>query len=88
MPASPLGKVKMVAQVVAILLLILGQDHLREFFVLGQIALWIAVIAALVSARRLLPALQRRAAAVQKVPDAGRRAGAARAAGAERRARY
>jgi CDP-diacylglycerol--glycerol-3-phosphate 3-phosphatidyltransferase len=50
LPASGLGKVKMVAQVAAILILILGQDHLRGFFVLGQIALWIAVISALVSA--------------------------------------
>ncbi len=48
--ASPLGKVKMAAQVVAILLLILGRDHLQGFFVLGQIALWVAVIAALASA--------------------------------------
>src|SRR5262245_10482733 len=49
LPASPLGKVKMAAQVAAILLLILA-PHLRELFVLGQIALWIAMIAALVSA--------------------------------------
>jgi phosphatidylglycerophosphate synthase len=49
-PASPLGKFKMVSQVVAILLLILGRDHLQHFFVLGQIALWIVVITALVSA--------------------------------------
>ena len=49
MPASPLGKVKMVAQVVAILLLILGQDHLQGFFVLGQIALWIVLVTAVVS---------------------------------------
>ena len=32
-PASPLGKFKMVAEVVAILALILGQDHLQQFFV-------------------------------------------------------
>lgn len=50
MPASPLGKVKMIAQVVAILALILGQDHLRGFVVIGQIALWVVVLAALVSA--------------------------------------
>jgi CDP-diacylglycerol---glycerol-3-phosphate 3-phosphatidyltransferase len=48
-PASPLGKFKMVSQVVAILLLILGRDHLQQFFILGTIALWIAVITALVS---------------------------------------
>lgn len=50
MPASPLGKLKMAAQVVAILALILGQDHLRGFFVIGQIALWVVVLTALVSA--------------------------------------
>ena len=47
--ASPLGKVKMVAQVVAILGLILGRDHLRGFFFVGQAALWVVVVAALVS---------------------------------------
>jgi CDP-diacylglycerol--glycerol-3-phosphate 3-phosphatidyltransferase len=48
-PASPLGKIKMVAQVVAILALILSHGR-REFFTIGQAALWIAVLAALVSA--------------------------------------
>ena len=60
LPASPLGKIKLVAQVVAILVLILGQGHMRGFFVIGQIALWVATIAALVSAvdyyRRFPPA--------------------------------
>ena len=50
MPASPLGKIKMVAQVVAILALILGTDHLHGFFVIGQVALWVVVVTALVSA--------------------------------------
>src|SRR5574342_82919 len=31
MPASPLGKIKMVSQIVAILALILGKDHLHGF---------------------------------------------------------
>jgi len=48
-PASPLGKIKMVAQVVAILALILSHGR-REFFTIGQAALWIAVLTALVSA--------------------------------------
>jgi len=60
LPASPLGKIKLVAQVVAILILILGQGHMRGFYVLGQVALWVATIAALVSAvdyyRRFPPA--------------------------------
>jgi phosphatidylglycerophosphate synthase len=50
MPASPLGKIKMVAQVVSILALILGKDHLQGFFVIGQIALWVVVVTSLVSA--------------------------------------
>ena len=50
LPASPLGKIKLVAQVVAIMVLILGQGHMRSFFVVGQVALWVATIAALVSA--------------------------------------
>ena len=50
LPASPLGKVKMVAQVAAILILILGQGHIGGLTVLGQVALWIATVAAIVSA--------------------------------------
>src|SRR5947208_5915926 len=47
--ASPLGKIKMVAQVVAVLALILspGQPML---LLIGQAALWVVVAAALVSA--------------------------------------
>lgn len=50
LPASPIGKVKMVAQVVAILVLILGRHQMQQFFIVGKIALWVATIAALVSA--------------------------------------
>ena len=49
MPASPLGKIKMAAQVVAILALILGDVYLPGLFVVGRVALWVVVIAALVS---------------------------------------
>ncbi len=48
--ASPLGKIKMVAEVVAILALILGHDQFPELALLGQIALWVVVATALVSA--------------------------------------
>jgi CDP-diacylglycerol---glycerol-3-phosphate 3-phosphatidyltransferase len=55
-PASPLGKIKMIAEVVAVLLLILGGSveavtewPLREFFILGTIALWIAMVTATIS---------------------------------------
>jgi CDP-diacylglycerol--glycerol-3-phosphate 3-phosphatidyltransferase len=49
-PASPLGKIKMVAQVIAILALILGHGPTKEFLVVGQAALWVVVVTALVSA--------------------------------------
>src|SRR5919201_572673 len=52
-PASPLGKVKMVAEVVAILALILAHGQTRLADVLywtGQAALWFVVVTALVSA--------------------------------------
>jgi len=47
--ASPLGKLKMLAEVIAILALILGQDHLQQFAVIGTIALWVAMVTATVS---------------------------------------
>ena len=50
MPASPLGKIKMVAQVVAILLLILGWGPLPWLAPIGQAALWVVMVAAVVSA--------------------------------------
>jgi CDP-diacylglycerol--glycerol-3-phosphate 3-phosphatidyltransferase len=69
MPASPLGKLKMVSQVVAILLLILGWERVPQFVWLGQVALWIVLVAALVSAidyyRRFHAAMTR----TQKVAD-------------------
>lgn len=49
-PASPLGKLKMVSQVVAILLLLLGQRGTEPFLSLGQIALWVVVATSLLSA--------------------------------------
>jgi CDP-diacylglycerol--glycerol-3-phosphate 3-phosphatidyltransferase len=54
-PASRLGKLKMIAEVVAILALILGRDHLRQasargFYALGQVALWAVLVIAVVSA--------------------------------------
>ncbi len=50
LPASPIGKVKMVAQVVAILVLILSLGQPREVFIVGTIALWVATITAIISA--------------------------------------
>jgi CDP-diacylglycerol---glycerol-3-phosphate 3-phosphatidyltransferase len=53
MPASRLGKIKMVAQVVAILALILahgGDGPRRPLFLIGQAGLWVVVLTALASA--------------------------------------
>jgi CDP-diacylglycerol---glycerol-3-phosphate 3-phosphatidyltransferase len=47
--ASPIGKFKMLAEVIAILALILGQDHLQQFYVIGTIALWVAMLTATIS---------------------------------------
>ncbi len=49
-PASPMGKVKMVAEVVAILGMILGPERLGRLYVLAPLALWVAVVTAVVSA--------------------------------------
>jgi CDP-diacylglycerol--glycerol-3-phosphate 3-phosphatidyltransferase len=51
-PASPLGKIKMIAQVVAILALILSSANQapEALWWVGQAALWIVVVAALLSA--------------------------------------
>jgi len=73
-PASPLGKFKMVSQVVAILLLILGRDH-RELFILGQVALWVAVATAVGSGvdyyRRFNHVLSRSQSPPEASPQAG-----------------
>jgi CDP-diacylglycerol--glycerol-3-phosphate 3-phosphatidyltransferase len=53
-PASPLGKIKMVSQVVAILALILSRlgtsVEMNALYLIGQLALWVVVGAAFVSA--------------------------------------
>jgi CDP-diacylglycerol--glycerol-3-phosphate 3-phosphatidyltransferase len=49
MPASRLGKIKMVAQVVAILALILAHGQSWPFWWIGQAALWVVVVTALIS---------------------------------------
>ena len=56
--ASRLGKVKMSAQVTAILLLILGQDGQQPFLWLGQLALWVVLVTALWSAVEYYKAYQ------------------------------
>ncbi|HXE80641.1 MAG TPA: CDP-diacylglycerol--glycerol-3-phosphate 3-phosphatidyltransferase [Vicinamibacterales bacterium] len=49
-PASPLGKIKMVMQVLTVLLLLVGHHGSALLFTLGQVALWIVLVTAVVSA--------------------------------------
>ena len=51
-PASPLGKYKMGAQVITVILLILGARLVSELQVYGRIGLWVVVLLATVSATR------------------------------------
>jgi CDP-diacylglycerol--glycerol-3-phosphate 3-phosphatidyltransferase len=59
MPASGLGKLKMASQVTAILLLLLGWERVPLLVTLGQGAMWIVVITALVSAADYVQGFQR-----------------------------
>jgi len=47
--ASPLGKTKMIAQVVGVLALILSRGTWEQLAVLGELALWVVLVAALAS---------------------------------------
>jgi CDP-diacylglycerol--glycerol-3-phosphate 3-phosphatidyltransferase len=49
-PASPLGKIKMASQVTAILLLIMGWGPMPWLAPFGLVALWVVMVAAVVSA--------------------------------------
>jgi CDP-diacylglycerol--glycerol-3-phosphate 3-phosphatidyltransferase len=49
-PASPLGKLKMLSEVVAILALILGRIQEQPFVVVGRVALWVVLLTAVLSA--------------------------------------
>jgi CDP-diacylglycerol--glycerol-3-phosphate 3-phosphatidyltransferase len=69
MPASPLGKAKMVSQVVAILLLILGWERAPLLLLLGQAALWVVMATALWSAADYYVRFNRGMAAQTKVAD-------------------
>lgn len=59
MPASGLGKFKMASQVTAILLLILGWERYPALLVLGQAALWVVLLTAVVSAVDYFQGFQR-----------------------------
>jgi CDP-diacylglycerol---glycerol-3-phosphate 3-phosphatidyltransferase len=73
-PASPLGKIKMVAQVVAILALILGEEErLHPLGVLGYVALWVVVATALISAVDYYRRFSRMPSKVASFPPVERR---------------
>jgi phosphatidylglycerophosphate synthase len=69
MPASPLGKLKMVSQVVAILLLILGWERVPLLLLAGQAALWVVLATALVSALDYYRRFNRAMTALSRVTD-------------------
>jgi len=81
MPASPLGKFKMGAQVVAILLLMLGWERTPVLLLAGQAALWVVLAAALVSAADYYRRFNRAMAKLPTVADFS----AAKARAAERK---
>jgi CDP-diacylglycerol--glycerol-3-phosphate 3-phosphatidyltransferase len=60
MPASSLGKIKMVAQVVSILLLILGWGPLPLLAPIGYAALWVVMLTSVISALDYYRRFQRR----------------------------
>ena len=70
MPASGLGKLKMASQVTAILLLILGWERVPALLVLGQAALWVVLLTAVVSAVDYYQGFQRAMSSrAEKVAD-------------------
>ena len=71
MPASPLGKLKMVSQVVAILLLILGWERMPLLLVAGQAALWVVLATALWSAFDYYLRFNRAMNSLSRVADFG-----------------
>ena len=63
MPASPLGKIKMVSQVASILLLILGWGPLPMLAPIGYAALWVVMLTSVISAADYYRRFQRLASA-------------------------
>ena len=69
MPASGLGKLKMVSQVVAILLLILGWERAPLLVTLGHGALWVVLLTAVVSGVDYYRRFHRAMSGASKVAD-------------------
>ncbi len=49
-PASPFGKIKMILETVTICFLLLGEKNLGSLYSLSRLGLWLAIVAALISA--------------------------------------
>ncbi len=49
-PASLLGKAKMILETITVALLILGKGYLRDFYFLAQVGLWLVIATAIFSA--------------------------------------
>jgi CDP-diacylglycerol---glycerol-3-phosphate 3-phosphatidyltransferase len=69
MPASPLGKLKMVSQVVAILMLLLGWERLPLLLLAGRAALWVVLATSLISAFDYYRRFNRAMGQISKVTD-------------------
>ena len=68
--ASIWGKYKTISQVVAVVLLIVGRKYLGAYFFLGQVALWLVVILAVLSAADYFLKFSRRLGVVGGPPAA------------------
>lgn len=49
-PASILGKAKMISEAITIAMLILGEKYLGNLYFLSQVGLWVVIVTALISA--------------------------------------
>lgn len=49
-PASRMGKIKMLLETITLCLLILGENYMGQFYFLSQIGLWIVIATAVISA--------------------------------------
>lgn len=67
--ASPWGKYKTISQVIAVVLLLLGPSGLGRFNYLGQVALWIVVLLAVLSAADYFLKFSRQLGVVPGRPD-------------------
>jgi CDP-diacylglycerol--glycerol-3-phosphate 3-phosphatidyltransferase len=73
--ASVWGKYKTVSQVIAIVLLIFGSRYLGAWDIAGDVAIWIVVAVAILSATDYIMKFSRRLGVIGGTPPGGRNAG-------------